>query len=105
MENSYLKNTSFLEENQSFLKVDVCAIADWDGFYKIIQFLKKEYNVEVLEKIDGPDARRWLLRFEGCDFEVQHDDPYGNLIVATDRKSQELVRQIGLDLERRLSGA
>ncbi|PKR49669.1 hypothetical protein [Thalassospira marina] len=101
---SNIKNVSFLLEKNSFLKVDVGAVSDWAGFDKLIQFLKNEYNVEVLEGIDGPDARRWLLRSEGCDFELQHDDPYGNLIVATSQESEELVRKIGLDLEQRLSG-
>ncbi len=101
---SNAKNVSFLEEDGFFLRVDVCAVSDWAGFDKLIQFLKNEYKIEVLKEIDGPDARRWLLRSEGCDFELQHDDPYGNLIVATSKESEELVRKIGLDLEQRLSG-
>ena len=101
---SNVKNISLILEKDSFLKVDVGAVSDWDGFDKLIQFLKNEYKIEVLKEIDGPDARRWLLRSEGCDFELQHDDPYGNLIVATSKESEELVRKIGLDLEQRLSG-
>ncbi|WP_143182029.1 hypothetical protein [Thalassospira sp. TSL5-1] len=79
---SNVKNVTFWEEYNYFLRVDVCAISDRAGFNKLVQFLKNEYNVEVLEEIDGPDARRWILSSEGCDFELQHDDPYGNMIVA-----------------------
>ncbi len=87
------------------LEVDICAVPDWDGFDKLIQFLKNFYMVEVRESYDGPDARRWVLHAEGVTFELHHDDPYGNTLVASANDASEgLVGRIGADLKERLAG-
>jgi len=84
------------------VEVDVCAVVGWDGFDKLIQFLKNEYAVEIVDCIDGPDARCWKLKAEDQLFELRYEDPYGNSLVALDSASENIVRTIGLDLEKRL---
>jgi len=84
------------------LEVYVYAVSDWDGFDKLIQFMKTEYSVEIIECIDGPDARRCILKSEEKVFELRYDDPYGNSLVAISESSVEIVRKIGKDLEGRL---
>ncbi|PJB78687.1 MAG: hypothetical protein CO090_06285 [Acidobacteria bacterium CG_4_9_14_3_um_filter_49_7] len=84
------------------LEVDICAISDWEGFDKLIQFLKKEYFVDVISQIDGPGARRWILKARGKEFELRHDDGYGNYLFAPSLGSEKIVRAIGKDLESRL---
>ena len=96
------KSVVFLNRLDQPLEVDICAIPDWDGFDKLIQFMKNEYAVEVVNRFDGPDARRWVLKAEGVEFELRHDDPYGNTLVATMAGSETFVNKIGLDLENRL---
>lgn len=92
----------FIEKKDSFLEVDISAIPDWEGFDKIIFFLKNEYNIKVLSIVDGPGSRRWVLDVEGVTFELIHDDGYGNYMVACSSDSEVLVRKIGKDLETRL---
>lgn len=99
---SEVKNIVFSEKEGKLLEVDVCAVPGWDGFDKLIQFLKNEYSIEVLDSIDGPDARRWKLKADGQEFELIHEDPYGNSLVSLTATSESIVRRIGLDLENRL---
>ncbi|WP_259779848.1 DUF3630 family protein [Aestuariispira ectoiniformans] len=96
------KNVVFSEEVGQPLEVDIYAVPGWDGFDKLIEFLKNEYSVEVINRIDGPDARCWVLRSDGEEFELRHEDPYGNSIVASTVASEDIVRKIGLDLQERL---
>ncbi len=84
------------------LEIDICAIPDWKGFDKLIQFLKNEYSVEILKKIDGPDARRWILKAKETKFELRHDDGYGNYFYASSSDSKKVITEIGEDLENRL---
>jgi hypothetical protein len=89
------------ENSEGLLKVEVFVISDWDGFEKLIKFMKTYYNVEVSKKIDGPDARRWILRRNSESMELHHDDLYGNTLIACDLESNDLVKSIGLDLTER----
>ncbi len=99
---SGIKNIVFRDSPGQPLEVDVCAVPGWEGFDKLVQFLKNEYKIEVVKCIDGPDARRWILKAEGKEFELRHDDPYGNSLVAIAPESKSVVKKIGLDLENRL---
>jgi len=89
--------------SNGFIEVDICEVSDWEGFDKLILFLKNEYSISITKKIDGPDARRWVLKSGESDFELVHDSPYGNTLISTNEKSNALVKNIGLDLSRRLS--
>lgn len=84
------------------LEVDICAVPGWDGFDKLIQSLKNEYDIEIIDCIDGPDARMCVLEVGGLEFELRHEHPYGNTIVATTPASESIVTEIGRDLEVRL---
>lgn len=100
---SQLKNIVFSEypkEPERFLEVDICVVHDWDGFDKLIQFLKNEYAITVLKQIDGVCTRRWKLLSTDIIFELHHDE-YGNTLIALDEGSEILVREIGLDLQER----
>lgn len=99
----------FYNNRCGVLEVDICALSDWDGFDRLIRFLKKEYSVEVLQNLDAPDLRgyrHWILKAGDQVFELIYDDfwrdSWGSSIVAPTSDSQNIVRTIGLDLERRL---
>jgi hypothetical protein len=100
--NRNIKNIAFRNMKDGSLEVDICAIPDWEGFDKLIRFLKKEYGVDVIQSFDGPDARRWILNLKGHEFELIHHDGYGNYMVGKTLISQKLIREIGLDIEKRL---
>ena len=85
------------------LECDVLAVPDWEGFEKLARFLEKHYAAQVREKTDGPDARRWVLDVEGCALELQHEDPWGKVIVAADETGEVLLRRVAEDLAARLA--
>tara|TARA_R110000824_G_scaffold131955_1_gene294233 strand:+ start:160 stop:432 length:273 start_codon:yes stop_codon:yes gene_type:complete len=84
------------------LEVDVLAIPDWEGFDKLKAFLSKEHSAETIYCADGPDARVCVLEVSGLEFELRYEHPYGNSIVATTPASENIVTEIGRDLEVRL---
>jgi hypothetical protein len=92
----------FLKNSHDQLEVKISAVPDWDGFDKLIDFIKQEYHAVSLNAYDGPDARRWILEIDGIQFELIHDDMFGNYLVAPTIESEEIVREIGKDLEERL---
>ena len=88
-------------ENQ--LEAEIYAVSDWEGFDKLIGFIVREYQAEILKKCDGPDARRCILSVLDCQIELIHDDMFGNYILSPTTESEDVVKKIGLELERRLS--
>ena len=82
--------------------VDIVALPDWDGYDKLCEFLKQEYKATVISALDGPDSRKAILELRGTRISIQHDDPYGNSIEAETPESNDLVREIGMDLKNRL---
>ncbi len=96
------KPVLFNNKSDQPLEVDICAIPDWDGFDKLIEFVKNEYAVEIVSRIDGPGTRRWILKARGKKFELRHDDGYGNYFLASSPDSEEIVYEIGKDLASRL---
>ncbi len=92
-----------LTRNHGHLECDVVAIPDWEGLEKIARFLEKYYGATTERKIDGPDARRWILSVDGEVLEIHHEDPWGNVIVAPQKSAEELLEKISRDLESRLS--
>jgi hypothetical protein len=93
------KNIIFIKKNNNPLKIKVRIIPDWEGFDKLVQFLKDNYYVKVLKSADGPDARRWIFECEGKIFELIHDDDLGNYFLSPTQDSDDLVYRIGKDLE------
>ena len=91
------------DEGSETLECAVYAVSDWDGFKKLVRFLKKHYQGRVLMSVDGPDARRAVLEVRGQTLEVQHEDGVGNSIFAFSSQSHELLREVAADLESRLS--
>ena len=64
------------------LQCDVVAVSDWEGFEKLFRFLERHYDAKVQRQFDGPDSRRWVLDVQGKALEIQHEDPWGNVILA-----------------------
>ena len=85
------------------MECDVQAVPDWEGFEKLARFLEKYYGATILERVDGPDARRWIIAVRGTTIELQHEDPWGNVIVAPDSSSEAVVQEIADDLRSRLA--
>ena len=84
------------------LEVWIDAWPDWDRFDNLVALLTTDYGATVRAAIDGPDARRWILDIDGAVFELIHDDPWGNYLVATTAAGEAVIRRVGCDLARRL---
>ena len=98
-----IKSVSFIEGKVRSFRVFIVEVSDWDGFDKLIKYTVKQFEAEVLEEVDGPDARRWFLKVRGIEFELIHSDGYGNYMQAASREGEEIIREIGRDIEQRLS--
>ena len=83
-------------------RVVVNAIADWEGFEKLAKYLEINYQAEILESYDGPDARRWIFSIDGKKIELIHSDGYGNYFCSASIEGNTLISMIGKDLEKRL---
>ena len=96
------KNIIFIEKN-GLLEIDILPISDWNGFSKIIQFLEKYYDAEVLESFDGIWSRNCKLRIKNNSIKLTHDD-FSNTIESLSKQDNDIVKLIGKDLEERLKG-
>lgn len=100
----FVENLSpvFVSRRRGKLACDVRAIPDWDGLEKIAAFLERYFSATVVQRFDGPDARRWILTINGSTIELQHEDPWGNVIIAPEPRAEPLVLHLAEELRRRL---
>ncbi|MBL4683236.1 MAG: hypothetical protein JKY37_01490 [Nannocystaceae bacterium] len=98
------KNPISFSQRDGRVRCEIHNLPDWEGLEKLALFLEKQYGASVVERFDGPDARRWVLAVGATRVELQHEDPWGNVLVALDAQGDELVRRIGDDLGARLAG-
>ena len=85
------------------LQAFIDPVSNCDGFDKLIQYMKNEFSVKVIDSFDGPAARRWILESEGIRFELIYDDGCGNYLLAPTIESETIVKKIGSDLETRFA--
>jgi hypothetical protein len=82
---------------------DVMGLDTWKGFEDIAYFLRREHQVELLERLDGPEgSRRWVLSVGGPRIELQRDDNFGNVLVSLSPKTDDVVRTLAISLDRAL---
>jgi hypothetical protein len=94
----------FFIRDEKILTAEIDPMPDWDGFDKLINYLEINYQTKILGSFDGPGARRWILEVNEKIIELIHDDGYGNYFKAPTVDSEDIVREIGADLEERLQG-
>jgi hypothetical protein len=86
------------------LEISIGEAEDWEGFDMLIQYMENTFHVTVIDAIDGPGARLWTLADDsGVQFELVHDDGYGNYLLAPTPESEEIIMKIGRDIDARLS--
>jgi hypothetical protein len=92
----------FIKNKNKLLEVEICKIADWDGFDKLVLFLKQYYSAKVIDTFDGLSARKYILETDGVKYQLIYDDFFGNSICSLSPESDILIKKIGGDLEQRL---
>ena len=90
------------DQNGQDYRVVINAIPDWEGFEKLVKYLEVNYQAEILESYDGPDARRWIIYVRNMKIELIHNDGYGNYFQALTFDGNCLIKEIGEDLANRL---
>ena len=76
------------------------ALGGWEGFDKLVLFLKQHYGASVARSVDGPDARVCDVVVRSATPTIEYEDPWGSTIVSADPRSS-VLREIAVDLERR----
>ena len=82
---------------------EVTAVAGWEGFEKLWRYLELNFAAVCISRVDGPDARCWTVQVRGVTLEIQHEDPWGNVIVSCGPESDGVLLEIAADLDRRLA--
>ena len=96
------KSVNYMSDDDKKYIAVINPIPDWDGFDKLISYLENNYQTKILNSFDGPGARRWIAEVNEKIVELIHDDGFGNYFLAPTVESEEMVREIGEDLEKRL---
>jgi hypothetical protein len=97
------KNIWYRRKSGELLRALISDIPDWEGFYKLLQFVQKRYNAEIISKADGPDARVCILSCKGKKFKLIFMDDYGNYFEPFSQNDEPIVLEICADLEKRLA--
>lgn len=97
------KNVTIRKTSLNNLRVTPIFIDGLEGFEKLFQFVQDNYNVEIIKKVEGPDVIQWTLQCKGQVFYLIYDDVAGNYFEARTQDSEEILYEIGKDLEIELS--
>ena len=82
---------------------DILALEDSAGFEELASLIERHHRGTVIERYDGPDARRWVIQIPLGIVELHHDDAWGNRLVSKSDATDIPVEEIGNDLEQRLT--
>jgi Protein of unknown function (DUF3630) len=96
-----MKNTVF-SQNGERSELDIVAIADWDGFDTLSDYLIENFDAILVEKLDGPDARVYTFSIDNTTISL-HNNPYGNSLKGNGQSAQDAIMRIASDLEQRLT--
>jgi hypothetical protein len=67
----------------------------WESFPRFAQALATQINAEIVERVDGPDVRLWIIRVADHDLSLVYDDfPNGVSLEPRDSSSSDLVEQL-----------
>lgn len=58
-------------------------------------------RLRFLKEMNGPDSRRCIFGYKEVNFELIHDDFYGNSLRPLSENAELIVNEIGKDLESR----
>jgi hypothetical protein len=64
----------FIRNKNKLLEVEICKTAEWDGFDKLVLFLKKYYLAKVIDTFDGLGARKYILETDGLRYQLIYED-------------------------------
>lgn len=90
---------SIWEQPNKPLEVHILQGEDWEGFDEIVEYFIKSLNIIVFESIDGPDARRWILKKDKALFELIHSDGFGNYLRAPVKESEITIKNIANNID------
>jgi hypothetical protein len=87
------------------LACDVPAVAGWDGLEKLWKYLERHWSALCLLRVDGPDARRWVVGVRDAVLELEFEEPWGNRLISSSPSCDRVLIEIFHDLQQRLSDA
>jgi hypothetical protein len=82
----------------------VPGVPGWEGIEQLWRYLHLHFGAACVSRVDGPDARLWTVKVRGMTLQLEHEDPYGNMIISCEPGSEPILREIAADLDRRLRG-
>jgi hypothetical protein len=83
------------------LEIVLDGLESWQEFDRLARFVVSVLGAELIDAADGPDARRWIFRYQQRSFELRHDDMLGNTLFSPSAIDDELVTQLAAELVRR----
>lgn len=82
-----------IREHRGTEVLDFIDLEDWEDFDKIFDILKKKFTIELVEQIDGPESRVWIMTIDGLDFSL-HNNPYGNYLKPRGKESESFLQKM-----------
>jgi hypothetical protein len=75
--------------------VELTEDGTWESFPALAQALVKQVGANVLERIDGPDIRLWIILVDGHKLSLVYNDyPNGITIEPRDDSSSTLIARM-----------
>ncbi|MBA3661041.1 MAG: hypothetical protein H0W64_04915 [Gammaproteobacteria bacterium] len=96
------REVTILKNKNQPIEVDIDPIPDWEGFDKLISFLKIYYSAQIVDSYDGLFNRKCTLETDGVRYQLIFDDWFGNSLRSLGVDSDPLIIKIGEDLKERL---
>lgn len=97
-----LKDVEYQINNDGIAEVYVHALSTWDGFDEIIDYLLKNYNVEIISNEKKYYNRDAVLNINGYQLLFSNDDLFGNVFTGVDASSGPFLKKLSKDIAAKL---
>jgi hypothetical protein len=92
---------TIVDQSESGRTTVSCNAQTFSEFKKVISHLKKQFRASVIDRAEGPDARRWCLDVEGHRVFVDQSDfgPFALDISSETPAAESLLERIEKSLQ------
>ena len=89
-----------IEQEDGVVEFHLIEVNSWDEFDSLAQYVEKEFNAKVVEKMDEVFTRKWTFDVNGELVSLRHHEDVGNYFEGSEEC--ESLRRIVADLTDRL---
>ncbi|EHQ24575.1 hypothetical protein [Mucilaginibacter paludis] len=87
-------------ESKEIIKIFFDELINYDNAEELFERFEANLNANLIEKIDGPYSRIWIISIQDVIFKLVIDEDYGSMLVGESDEAIFKAKEIYSELEK-----